>query len=315
MGQFFGQVHGNLTRPGNAGRALFGVHVGDLDLVVIGHRFLNVFDADLAVLNGQQVAQGFTCQLDGNFLLVKTRIGQDFAQCTFKFPHVRTHVLGHKEGHLFWHDTAFTDGLVDQNGHPHFKLGRFNGHREARIKSGNQALMDVGQAFGIGVAGHHNVRLFGQQGLKGVEKLFLGAIFVGKELHVVNEEQIERVVTVLELVKCFALIGFNHIRHKLLSVNVENFGVGPVSQQLVSHRMHQVGLTQTHATVDEKRVVKVAGHGGYMHGCSAGHAVGRAFHQGVKSEGRVQTMTMAIGGRFIWRIDCFGPGLQSSFRH
>ena len=47
--------------------------------------------------------------------------------------------------------------------------------------------MDVRQALGVGVAGHDNVRLFGQQGLKGVEELFLGPVFVCEELHIVNE--------------------------------------------------------------------------------------------------------------------------------
>lgn len=45
-----GQIHGNLAWLGNVGRALLAVHVGHLDLVEIGHRFLDVFDADLAVL-------------------------------------------------------------------------------------------------------------------------------------------------------------------------------------------------------------------------------------------------------------------------
>ena len=56
LGQFFGQVHRNLARPSDAGRALFAVHVGDLDLVIIGDGFLYVFDADLSVLDRQQVA-------------------------------------------------------------------------------------------------------------------------------------------------------------------------------------------------------------------------------------------------------------------
>jgi hypothetical protein len=38
--------------------------------------------------------------------------------------------------------------------------------------------------------------------------------------------------------------------------------------------MHQVGLAQAHATVDEKRVVQMPWHVGYMHGGGARHAVG-----------------------------------------
>jgi hypothetical protein len=38
------------------------------------------------------------------------------------------------------------------------------------------------------------VALFGQQRFEGVEELFLRAVLVGEELHVVDQQQIERVV-------------------------------------------------------------------------------------------------------------------------
>ena len=52
-----------------AGR--FCRHVCDLDLVEVGHGFLDVLDADLAVLDGQQVLQRITRQLDVDLLVVK----------------------------------------------------------------------------------------------------------------------------------------------------------------------------------------------------------------------------------------------------
>ena len=65
--------------------------------------------------------------------------------------------------------------------------------------------MNVGQALGVGVAGHYDVRLFGQQRLEGIEELFLRALLVGKELHIVDQQQIQRVVALFELVKSFGL--------------------------------------------------------------------------------------------------------------
>ena len=57
--QLLGQVHRDLPRPHDGSGALLAVHVRDLDLVEVGHRLLNVFHADLPVLDRQQVAQCF----------------------------------------------------------------------------------------------------------------------------------------------------------------------------------------------------------------------------------------------------------------
>ena len=148
--------------------------------------------------------------------------------------------------------------------------------------------MNIGQALRVGVAGHDDVRLFGQQGFKRIEEFFLRALFVGKKLDVINQQQIKRVVTLFEFIKRLALVGFDHIRHKLLGMDVEHFGAGHIGQQAVTHGMHQVGLAQTDAAIDKQRVVQVPGHTRHMHGGSACHAVGRTLHQSVEGEGVVE---------------------------
>ena len=157
------------------------------------------------------------------------------------------------------------------------------------------------------------MRLLGQQGFEGVEEFFLRAVLVGEELHIVDQQQVERVIALLELVEGPALVGLNHIRHELLGMDVENFGVGLVLQQAVAHSVHQVGLAQAHAAVDEQRVVQVAGHARHVHGGRARHAVGRAFHQGLEREGGVQPIAerarrgvVTAAGRGFGR--CCGAG-------
>ena len=51
LGQFFGQIHGNLARSCDRGGTLLGVHVRDFDFVIVCHGFLNVFNRNLPVLN------------------------------------------------------------------------------------------------------------------------------------------------------------------------------------------------------------------------------------------------------------------------
>ena len=105
-------------------------------------------------------------------------------------------------------------------------------------------------------------------------------------------------VTLLELVESLALVGFNHIRDKLLGVDVENFGARVISQQLVADGMDQVGLAQADPAIDEQRVVELPDAAGHMHGRRPAHAIGRAFDQGLKGQCRIEP-GLDARGRFI----------------
>jgi hypothetical protein len=45
--ELLGQLHRNLPWERNSDRTAFAVHVGDLDLVIVGNGFLNQFDCHL----------------------------------------------------------------------------------------------------------------------------------------------------------------------------------------------------------------------------------------------------------------------------
>ena len=119
---------------------------------------------------------------------------------------------------------------------------------------------------------------------------------------------------VLELVKGLALVGFNHIRDKLLGVDVENLGFGAVGQQLVANGVHQVGLAQTDATIDEQGVVQVTGLTGHVHGRSTRHAVGGALDQGIKSQGSVEPAAEGVGHRLFGGFHHLGGVLHRRWR-
>ena len=76
---------------------------------------------------------------------------------------------------------------------------------------------------------------------------------------------------------------------------------GLVGQQPVAHRVHQVGLAQADAAVDEQRVVQMARRAGHVHGRGARHAVGRAFDQGVEGQAGVEPVLEGGGGRVLAR--------------
>jgi hypothetical protein len=66
----------------------------------------------------------------------------------------------------------------------------------------------------------------GQQGLEGVEELFLGAVLAGEELHVVDQQQVQVVVLGLQFVEGLALVVLDDVADELLGVQVQHARVG-----------------------------------------------------------------------------------------
>ena len=92
----------------------------------------------------------------------------------------------------------------------------------------------------------------------------------------------------LELVKGFALIGFDHVRNKLFGMDIQDFGVRLVLQQLVAHSMHQMGFAKPDPAIDEKRVVQLPRYICDVHGSSPRHAIGCALDQAVKTQAAIE---------------------------
>ena len=157
-------------------------------------------------------------------------------------------------------------------------------------KRRGEALVDVHQPLGVGVRRHDDVRLLGQQGFKRVEEFLLRAVFAGEELHIVDQQQVQRVVLGLQLIEGLALVVFDHVGDELLGVQVQHAGVRPVLQQRIADGVDQMRLAKANAAVDEQRVVGDARRAGHVQRGGAGHLVGAAGHQRVERELRVDAV-------------------------
>ena len=153
-------------------------------------------------------------------------------------------------------------------------------------------------SFGIGVAGDDDLLVRLDQGVEGVEELLLRTALVGEELDVVDEQQVERVVVALELVEGLLLIGAHHVGDVLLGVDVPDASVGPRVGERIADRLHQVGLAQAHAAIDEQRVIGNAGVFGHLDRRSAGELVRLAGHEAVERESPVEARALRQG----WRL-------------
>ena len=121
-----------------------------------------------------------------------------------------------------------------------------------------------------------------------MEELFLRALLVRQELDVVDQQHVQRLVIVLEAVDGVAPDGLDQVLHELVRRDVADDRPRFTLLDGVAHCLHQVGLAQAHAAVNEERVVGAAGPVGHLQGRGPGQVVGLAVHEGGKGQPRVQ---------------------------
>lgn len=289
LSQLLGQVHRHLARQGDIGRPAFRVHVGHLDLVEIGNRLLDVLDRDLAVGHRKQVLQGLLADIHRQHVAaMETRVGQHLAQGAFQLAYVAAQVLGDEERHFLGHRHAFGLGLAQQDRHAHLEFGRLDGHGQPGVEPRNQPAVDTRELLRVRIAGDDDLLALRHHRLERIEELLLRAILAGKELDIVDQQQIERMVVALEIVERLALVGLDHVRDVLVRMHVAHPHAGPRGHHGIADGVDQVGLAQPHAAVQEQRVVGRAGILRHLQRRGARQLVGLAGHEILEGEIRVQ---------------------------
>ena len=89
-----------------------------------------------------------------------------------------------------------------------------------------------------------------EQGVEGMEELLLGALLVGEELDVIDEQGIDATVITLELFNGVILQRLHHVLDEPLGVHVDDFGVFLAFFDGVANGVQQVGLAQTGAAIE-----------------------------------------------------------------
>ncbi len=97
------------------------------------------------------------------------------------------------------------------------------------------------------------------QRIEGVKKLFFRAVLAGQELHVVDEQHVDRAVLVPELSHSGGGDRADDLVGELLGCEVDDSLARKAVMDFVADGVHEVGFAESHASVQEQRVVAVAG--------------------------------------------------------
>src|ERR1041384_520090 len=162
----------------------------------------------------------------------------------------------YEEGYFLGNRHRLRFSLLQHGRDPHLELGRLDRHGQSPAEARDQPLLHAGDFLRVGIAGDDDLLVRLDQGIESVEELFLRTALVGKELDVVDQEQVERVVVALELVERLLLVSAYHVRNVLLGVDVADACLGTAVGDLVADRLDQMRLAEADAAVDEQRVVR-----------------------------------------------------------
>ena len=147
---------------------------------------------------------------------------------------------------------------------------------EAPLEAAAQPLLEGQDRLGRPVGRQHDLLAVLVDRVERVEELLLGPLLVGDELDVVDEEQVDPPVAGAELVDLALLDRGDELVGELLAGRVDDALARELGDDLVADGVHQVGLAEAHAAVQEERVVGVAGALRDGQAGRVGQAVGRA---------------------------------------
>ena len=164
--------------------------------------------------------------------------------------------------------------LAHQDGDAGLQLRRLDRHGQAPAEAGLEAILDTVDLFRIAIRGEDYLLVAFEQGVEGMEELLLGALLVGEELDVIDEQGIDAAVVTLELFNGVVLQRFHHVLHEPLGVHIDDFRIFFALLDGIANGVQQVGFTQTGTAIEEQRVVSATRIVRHLTGRRTGQLVG-----------------------------------------
>ena len=166
--------------------------------------------------------------------------------------------------------------LGAQDGDARLEVGHGQVRDEAPLEPAAQPLLQGRDLAWRPVGREHDLLALVVDGVEGVEELLLRPLLVRDELDVIDEQQVDAPVAGPEVVEAALLDAGDELVGELLAGDVDDPLAREAGDDRVADGVHQVGLAEAHAAVQEQRVVGVAGALGDRQARGVREAVGGA---------------------------------------
>src|SRR5258708_1058578 len=147
-----------------------------------------------------------------------------------------------------------------------------------------------------------------------MKKLFLRSFLTGEEMNIVDQQHIRLAITFPELDQSIVLNGVNDLIREPLAGEVHDFEVLLPVCYLLTNRLHQVRLAETHSSIYEQRIVSLRGGLGDRQRGRMRKLVVRANHKRIKRIARIHPMDGGRLGILIRQSYYLNPDFGTLFR-
>ena len=310
LGQFAREIHRDLPRESDVGRAALAGHVGEAHIEMLGHAPLNLLDGDRAprfLLQNilEQMLDHFLRQL---FAAERSERGHAHERA-FEPADIGADAIGEEFKDLIAQFDLQRRRLLAQNREARLDIRRLQFRGQTPLEARNEAMLEVGDFRGGPIAREDDLFMAVEERVEGVEEFFLRAFLAAEELDVVDQEQIGLAIAFAEFDQRAVLDRVDELVDENLARKVHDLRAFLLRPNVLADRLHQMRLAESDAAINEKRVV---GFGRRLrHGEAGGmrDLVVRPDDERLESVARIESERAAGAFRVA---TCFRDGI---FRH
>ena len=139
--------------------------------------------------------------------------------------------------------------FISQNGNSGFQIWRLDIGNKSAFKPATQPIFQGFDLTRRPVRAKDDLFLRAVQSIKGMEKFFLRAFFLGNKLNIIDEQNINIAVFISKFLVFIAADGIDQFIGESFTGDLEHFCFRIFIQDIMGNRMHQMGFAQTYISI------------------------------------------------------------------
>jgi len=308
FGEFAREIHGDLAREGDVLRATLACHIGDADVEVLGDFSLDEIDGDSAfAFLVKDILEQMLDGIGSDLGVAKGDEGGDAHERTLEAADVGADALGKELEDTGLELDGEGLGFFAENRETRLDVGRLKLGGQTPFEAGDEALLEIGDFRRRAVAGEDDLLVPIEECVEGVEEFLLGTFLAGEELDIVDEEEISLAIALAKFDEGIVLDGIDELVGEFLRREIHHLATGAALGDLLADGLHEMGLAETDAAIDEEGVISAGRRLGDSEGGGVGELVVGADDEGGEGVARIHA-TCDGGGMCGFGGDLGGAG-------